>query len=504
MFTTIRKHQRWLMLVIAVLTIIAFAFLYNTTDMDRVGANMVAKIYGRDVMQVDVERAVRNYQLAMALGQFELVRDLAGQAQTEDEAVNNFIWNLMVLQHEAGTLGVEPGQQAVGDRIKSLPVFQTDGQFDPRKYSVFVQEQLAPRGFSERQLESVIRDVLRLEGVRELVVTPAVVQPSEIDPALERLAPADIEVVRFSTADAAKDVSASDDEVQKAFDERKATLQSPEKRSVRYVAFVLSPEERELKDKDRVQALQKISTATGSLAQALGDGGATLVEAAAAGGLEVRTTPFFASDGAAGGALEGLDGEVVPAAAKVAFRLPSGPGNFEIVQLGDDGYAIIEVSGVEAARPLTFEEARADLRAGLIEAKREQALKESAGKALSSIREALSSGKTIAEAAEAAGAKIEAKKGLTLFSEELSPEDRQLAMAVVDLPVGVLGDFVPEPNGGFAAYVVSRGEPDAEKAAQRRPLILQGAAQGKQMLLFAQWLATAREESGLHILRPVM
>ena len=30
MFTTIRKHQRWLMLVIAALTIIAFAFLYNS------------------------------------------------------------------------------------------------------------------------------------------------------------------------------------------------------------------------------------------------------------------------------------------------------------------------------------------------------------------------------------------------------------------------------------------------------------------------------------------
>ena len=32
MFTTIRKHQRWLMLVIAALTIIAFAFLYNGRD----------------------------------------------------------------------------------------------------------------------------------------------------------------------------------------------------------------------------------------------------------------------------------------------------------------------------------------------------------------------------------------------------------------------------------------------------------------------------------------
>ena len=145
MFTTIRKHQRWLMTLIAAMTIIAFAWLYNTTDLDRVGSNIVAKIYGRDVMQVDIERVVRNYQLALALGQFELVRDLAGQAQTEDEAANNFIWNLMVLQHEAARLGVEPGTQAVVEKIKTLPVFQTEGQFDPVKYSTFMQEQLAPR-----------------------------------------------------------------------------------------------------------------------------------------------------------------------------------------------------------------------------------------------------------------------------------------------------------------------------------------------------------------------
>lgn len=504
MFTTIRKHQRWLMLVIAVLTIIAFAFLYNTTEMDRVGSNMVAKIYGRDVMQVEVERAVRNYQLAIALGQMELLQALAGQAQTEDEAVNNFIWNLAVLQHEAAALGVEPDTQAVVDRVKSLPVFQTGGQFDPVKYSTFVQDQLAPRGFTERQLESVLRDTLRLEGVRELVVSPAVVFESEIAPMIERLAPADVEVIRFSTAEVAKDVSVSDEEVAKLFEERKEDLRAPEKRSVRYVAFVLAPQERDLKDKDRVQALQKLATATGEAAQALGDGGKTLAEVAASAGLEVGTTPLFSPDGAAGGALADLDGEVVPAAARVAFRLPSGPGNFEIIQLGDDGYAIIEVAEAQDARPLTFEEARADLRAAIIEKKRTEALREFADKTITGIREALASGRTFAEAAGAAGVQTEEVKGLSVFSEQLTPADRQLALAAADLQEGTLGGFVPEANGGFAVFLEARNEPDAEKAAQRRPMILQGAAQGKEMLLFLQWLATAREESGLRILRPMM
>jgi hypothetical protein len=504
MFTTIRKHQRWLMFVIAVLTIIAFAWLYNTTDLERVGTNIVAKIYGRDVMQVDVERSVRNYQLALALGQFQLVRDLSGQAQTEEEAANNFIWNLMILQHESASLGVEPSAQAVVERIKTLPVFQTGGQFDPLKYSEFLQQQLAPRGFTERQLESVIKDSLRLEAVKSLVESPAVVLPVEVEASVERLAPADVEVMRFDAATIAKNISVSEEELQKAYDERRAGLMAPEKRSVRYTAFVLSPEEAELKDRARVEALQKIATATGDFAQAVADSGQSLADAAPTNGFEVQTTPFFNAEGAAGGELKGLEAEVVSAAASMAFRLPSGPGNFEIVALGERGYALIEVAEVQAARPLTLDEARADIRAGLIEQKRDQAVSEAADKVLPELKKQLAEGKTFAEAAKAAGVKSSPMKALSVFTEDLKPEQREVAMSVMDLPVGALGEFVPGPNGGFAAYVVARLQPDADTLAQRRPMLEQGMLQGKQMLLFAQWLVTARDRAGLQILRPMM
>lgn len=503
MFTTIRKHQRWLMVLIAFLTIIAFAFLYNTTEMDRVGSNIVARIYGREVMTVDVERAIRVYQLALALGQFDLVRDLAGQAQTEDEAANNFIWNLMVLQHEARTMGVEPGNAAVLERVKSLPVFQTEGQFDPRKYADFMQEQLAPRGFTERQLEDVIKDSLRLEGIKSLVQSPAVLLPGELEPALQRVAPADVAVVRFDAAILAKDVEVSDEELQKAFAEKRESLQSPEKRSIRYAAFVLSPEEEDLKDKARVDALQKLATSTGDLARALGDG-ATLADAAAAQGAEVRTTPAFGPGGSTTGALTDLDGEVVPAAAAVAFRLPAEPGNFEIIELGQDGYAVIEVAAVEAARPLTFEEARADLRAGLIEQKRTTAVREAADKAIAGIREKMAAGTSFSDAAKEAALKPEVLQGVSAFAEDATPEQRQVAMAVLEQAAGALSDFIPGPNGGFAAYVVERRTPDEETLAKQRPRMEQGLLQGKKMLLFAQWLTTAREAADLQVLRPMM
>jgi hypothetical protein len=120
------------------------------------------------------------------------------------------------------------------------------------------------------------------------------------------------------------------------------------------------------------------------------------------------------------------------------------------------------------------------------------------------VREAIAKGDTFAAAAKAAKADTETMKGLSPFAEDLAPAQRQVVMAVLDQAVGTLGEFVPGPDGGFAAYVVARNEPDAEALAERRPKIEEGMLQGKEMLLFAQWLVTAREAAGLQVLRPMM
>jgi len=505
MFTTIRKHQRWLMLVIAALTIIAFAFLYNTTEMDRVGSNMVAKIYGRNVMQVDIEKAVRNYQLALALGQFELVRDLSGQAQSEDEAASNFIWNLMVLQHEAKALNIEPGNEAVVERIKGLPVFQKDGQFDPAKYSDFVQQQLAPRGFTERQLEDVVRDTLRLQEVKALVESPATVLPGDVAPVLARMAPADVVVLEFDPVALAKDVTVSDEELRRAYDERKQSLQSPETRSIRYAAFMLSEKDAEKKGKERIAALQQIAAETNEFAQALADSGRDMETFSEGKKTAVRVTPFFDKEGSPDGKLSDNDADVIAAAKGVAFRLQSGSNNYEILEVDERGYAVLEVAAIKAPRQLEFDEARADLRAELISQKRDRAVADKAAAALPEIRSKLAAGENIKDAAKSAGLKTRELNGLVIFDENLKPEEREIAMAIADMPDGQLGDLRPrEGGGGFAAYVAKRSEPDAGELAERKPKIEQGVLQGKKMLMFAQWLADARRQSGLEMLRPAM
>ncbi|HEY5813942.1 MAG TPA: SurA N-terminal domain-containing protein, partial [Terrimicrobiaceae bacterium] len=126
MITILRKNQRVLMLIIAILTIVAFIWLYNPTDTHKLGTNTVATIYGRKVSQADVEREIKNYQLALALGQFSLLDNLGGMGQDENRALDEFIWNLLVMHHQAEEFGVTPTDSQIADRIKAVRAFQTN------------------------------------------------------------------------------------------------------------------------------------------------------------------------------------------------------------------------------------------------------------------------------------------------------------------------------------------------------------------------------------------
>ena len=69
------------MLLISALTIVAFIFLYNTRQLDDLSNVRNPVIYGKALTQVAIDRHVKNYQLTMSLGQYDLLRKLGGMAQ---------------------------------------------------------------------------------------------------------------------------------------------------------------------------------------------------------------------------------------------------------------------------------------------------------------------------------------------------------------------------------------------------------------------------------------
>lgn len=498
MITIFRKNQRILMLIVAILTIIAFAWLYNPDiKSGPSGPGYVAEIYGKKMSQADVDRKVKSFSLALAMQQFDLIGALGGMAENENEALTEFVFNLIVLQKQAEEMGISPTNEQVADRIKRITVFQTDGQFDPRKYAMFVEEQLGPKGFTELQLEDVVRDTLRLETIRAVIGAPVAVGESELKDAAKVLQKAKFEVVRFARKDFLDQAVVKDEEVQGFYNVRKPTLLSNETRVVEYVEFAPKKDLAGLTGKARVEAQQEQANEAIAFVEKMTS--SSFGEAAKAEGLTVAKTPAFDRNGGItdGGVsvdktlAEGLQ-QIVP----TAFLLTESTPESDVVQAGDRFY-VLKLDQVNPRRGLMLEEVRPQLVEFLKLQKADRLARESANVALAKVREEVAGGRLFAEAARAAGLKVETFTDVDLTSSGLLPIEQGAGRLSLLMKPGQLSGFVPDADGGFAVYLVSRAPLDAAVAAKEKEEMSTGLLENKRNLLFLTWLSSARQAAEL-------
>ena len=350
MLTVIRKNQQVLMLAIAIMTIVAFIWLYNRTNISQHGSNDVFSIYGQPVQQAEVDRLARGYQLALALGLTDFVRDLGGMGQNEELSFNDFILNLLVTQHQAPELGIRPSDEAVVGVIRTLPPLQTKGVFDPAKYASFLQQQLSPRGYTERQMEEMIRDSLKVKAIRQLITSPVAVGEAQVREASRIYQPVTAQVLRFEREDFMKRATVTSDEVVAFYDKNKEGLRSRETRTLSYAVLELPAAMQKKSGAERTTALQKLAdnavTAVNRLREEVSKG-VDFAKAAANAGLQTKKTGAVDRDGT----LEGKDsGLPVPVVAS-AFRLQKTGEVSDIVQDGSAFY-IVTVTGINPIRQL--------------------------------------------------------------------------------------------------------------------------------------------------------
>ncbi|HSP44369.1 MAG TPA: peptidylprolyl isomerase, partial [Chthoniobacterales bacterium] len=346
-----RKHHKWLMIVIAILAI-PFVFYFNKTDFTVNRQNDVGRIYDRPITNVEFQRSVRLLTLAQMLGLSQLVQDLMMRPMSETDAYVNFSFNRLVLDHEAQALGIRPNSAEVVAFVKTLAAFQGSGGFDLNKYTDFVQNRLPALGFTEAQLEELVSDQLSVNRVKELLGTGLHVAASEsaeyYDQAYGKL---QIAVVRFRDEDFQKEVKVTDEEVAKYFDSHKAELNTDEKRKVEFVAFPLTEEEKKLTGKDKVDALQKQANRANDFVQAMLEKGAKFADVAAKSNVPVTATGDFtatAPDPQLGGN---------PQLAQYAFQLKPEEPVSDALQ-GAEAFYIMHLLGLTPARPLTLDEAK--------------------------------------------------------------------------------------------------------------------------------------------------
>ena len=222
MVNLLRRYSKPLQFLITLFTIISFTVFYSRSDfMGPSAADRAGAIYGRNVSQAEYLREGRKYELCQYV-LFELWQSLIQPATNADEAMNNFVWNSVILRREADQLGIRPTVAEIEETIKALPPFQTNGVYDSFKYNQFVQNALNPRGLMPDTLEEMAANDIRMKRLKALLGTTLAASPTEVRSTFElRHRKLEAQVIRFDFAEFLKVQQPTDDDAKKAYEERK-------------------------------------------------------------------------------------------------------------------------------------------------------------------------------------------------------------------------------------------------------------------------------------------
>jgi len=442
MVNLFRRFQQPLMLIVTVLVIISFTWFYSNSDfMDRGASSRIGSVYGKHFSQAQYLREGRKFDLAQGLAP-ELWQTLIQPAQTEDEATNNFIWNSVVLRHEADALGIKPSDREIEESIKTLPFFQTNGVYDSTKYNNLIGV-LNSRGLTPDALEEMVGDQARLKRLKAILGSTTATLPAAVRAEYElRHGKFQCSLVRFKLDDFLKAQQVTDEDAKKAYEAEKSGLKTDELRKVKYVGFTVENAEKPLVGKERVDAFQKLSDKAQDFMVAMAEPKAKFEDVAAKLGATIKETPAFAEQDPP------AELDKSARAAATAFKLSKDLPVSDAVQT-EKGYFLLQLADVTPAREKTFDEAKAELLERLKSDRANESMALKAAEVRTKIEAELKAGKSFTDAATAAGVTAETAEPVSL-SDPFKPNTnaREVALTARSLQPGQVSPFVPAQNSG--------------------------------------------------------
>jgi len=502
MMKLLRKHRDWLMIVIAILALPFVFYFVQKPDYGAMSRDQVGQVYGHTISVTELAQAGRMLSVASALGMNEFAQQmtLGAQKQERDEFYKYFISNLFIVRHEAEQLGIRPSSEEVVDYVRNLPAFRGPSGFDPKKYEEFTGSTLGPNGFTESQIEELVRDALCLNRIKQLLTTGVTFSEADSKEEFEQLyGKSLVSVIRLHAADFAKDVKLSDDEVQKYYDAHKAEFKTEEKRKIAYVKFGLTDEQKKLTGKERIDALSKLSDRAEDFTQALLEKGADFQQVAAKMQLPVQTTSDFSTSS------PDQKLKANPKLSGVAFQLTKQEPNSDVIEDGND-YYILHLAGIAEARPLTFEEAKQKIVDTLKNQRERELLSTKGAKVVHDVRESLKSGLPFVRACEQAGVKAEKQEPFTLIDDQASDETKPKAQsadltmirtAVSGMQLGEVSDLLPSGDGGMIVFLEKRDPPEPSKYQENKAAFDKKYLRNKGEIVFYEWLHDRQVAAGV-------
>ncbi|HKE94176.1 MAG TPA: SurA N-terminal domain-containing protein [Povalibacter sp.] len=523
MLQTIRdKITGWFATVF--LGAIALVFIFWGIDFKSNSANFAAKVDGTRIPTETVRRAWQQRQSQLQqMMRAELPPELvkSQQQQLLDEYVRNTL-----LRQRAEKLGYRVSDEALSDRITSIPQLQADGKFDRDRYAAALRQQ----GRTETQFEAELRADMAIGQIQEGVVDSAFVVPYELDRrfALEKQQ-RELDYVLIATNDFENQVTVTDAQIQAWFEAHKDNYMLPETVNLQFIELTraqvestVSVTEDELKDHyeqvkerfespERRQARHILITIGDGVDDAAAQKKAQELAAQAKGGADFAELAKQNSKDP-GSAAQGGDlgwaqrGMFVGPFEDALFSMS--PGEIRGPIKTQFGYHVIQLQAVEAGKLRSFEDVRAELEADFRKERSQQSFYEQsqtlADRAFASLTELESVAKqlnlplkTVTGFTREGGGDLGNDPGVieAAFSNEVleqgrnSPlvtigEDRALVLRVIDHKPAE-----PRPLAEVRAQIEAQVRVQAAKDA--------AAAKGKEVLAKLQqgadWAAVVSE-----------
>jgi len=493
MLETIRKRQRTLLMLITIVVIVAFGWIYNPASMRRAEGpgGAIGKLNGRAITIGDIQKVERSIQLVFSLGMNDLLEELTTDGRTRDDQFLSFAWNLLLIRDEAKRLQVEPTAEQIRDAEKSLPRFQTNSQFDPRKYEQFVDTVLKPNGFSAADLDDVVADNLRLAGISQLVKgsspLPEAMFRQQYDQMNQKVS---LAIVRFKRADFEPSIQVSDDEIRKYYDQHKDILQSPEKRKVELVSFLLNDDQKKLPEAQQVAAKKPLAEQADSFAQTVMQNPAAFDQAAQEKGLLVQQTGLFTQ--------QQPDKAIAqePALIRESFNLTTENPMSDVIE-GKEGFYVMKLTKIEARQPLSLEEARDNIVADIKAEKVRTAIEAKAKEVREKIDAEMHNGADFVQAAEKAGYKPETPAPFALADPGSNTEiARIMAINSVDLAQRGTSKLLENQDGGLIIHMLNKEPIDEQKYQEYKKAEYAQQNNRYETIAVREWLKLEQQRAG--------
>jgi hypothetical protein len=244
MIGTIRKHSKWLWLVIATLTIISF--IYWGAGPSRIGDDRGGRvsgdygsIYGHKITEQAFFEARNNFFL---LYWFRSGGEWPDRNPNFTEAVlQKEIYIRLMLIQKAADLGIHVSDEAVVSAANELlRSVGRNGQAIPLEN--FVKQILQSKGLTAQDFKNFTRQYLILDQLQQAIgLTGELVTPQEAAVAYQRdYEELSAQIVFFSASNRLAQVAVTPAAIEQFYTNRLAEYRLPDRAQVRYVAFELS------------------------------------------------------------------------------------------------------------------------------------------------------------------------------------------------------------------------------------------------------------------------